>query len=148
MTCIQSTLEFLSNLSIKIKKPCIITYDQPLYWKSIILTKNSTDPNLQNIVLILGAFHSAMNLLGCIGKIMDNTGLKNVLEEIYGENAVYHMLQGKAYSRAMRGNLTVAHALSTILFEKGHFESDIQLMSTLYNSLMENKLTSDEIENN
>ena len=27
MTCIQSTLEFLSNLSIKIKKPCIITFD-------------------------------------------------------------------------------------------------------------------------
>ena len=148
MTCIQSTLEFLSNLSIKIKKPCIITFDQPLYWKSIIITKNSTDPNLQNIVLILGAFHSAMNLLGCIGKIMDNTGLKNVLEEIYGKNAVYHMLQGKAYSRAVRGNLIVAHALSTLLFEKGNFESDIQLMSTLYNSLMENKLTSDDIENN
>ena len=88
MTCIQLTLEFLSNLSIKIKKSCIITFDQPLYWKSIIITKNSTDPNVQDIVLILGAFHSAMNLLGCIGKIMDNTGLKNVLEEIYGENAV------------------------------------------------------------
>ena len=148
MTCIQSTLEFLSNLSIQIKKLCIITFDQPLYWKSIIITKNSTDPNLQNIVLILGAFHSAMNLLGCIGKIMDNTGLKNVLEEIYGENAVCHMLQGKAYSRAVRGNLIVAHALSTLLFEKGNFESDIQLMSTLYNSLMENKLTPDDIENN
>ena len=64
MTCIQSTLEFLSNLSIKIKKPCIITFDQPLYWKSIVITKNSSYPNLQNIVLILGAFHSAMNLLG------------------------------------------------------------------------------------
>ena len=43
---------------------------------------------------------------------MDNTGLKNVLEEIYGENVVYHMLQGKAYSRAVRGNLIVAQVLS------------------------------------
>ena len=79
MTCIHSTLEFLSNLSIKVKKACIITFDQPLYWKSIIITKNSTDPNLQNIVLIFGAFRSAMNLFGCLGKIMDNTGLKRNL---------------------------------------------------------------------
>ena len=48
----------------------------------------------------------------------------------------------------MRGNLIVAHALSTLLFEKGNFECDIQLMSTLYNRLMENKLTPDDIENN
>ena len=39
-----------------------------------------------------------MNLLGCIGEIMNNSGLKNILEVIYGGNAVQHMLQGKAFS--------------------------------------------------
>ena len=50
--------------------------------------------------------------------------------------------------KLIQENLIVAHVLSTLLLEKGHFESDIQLMSTLYNSLMDNKLTPDDIENN
>ena len=36
---------------------------------------------------------------------MNNSGLENILEDIYGGNAVQRMLQGKAFSRALRGNL-------------------------------------------
>ena len=47
--------------------------------------------------LLLGTFHTAMNLLGCIGEIM---------------------LQGKAYSRVLRGNFIVVQALSSLLYGK------------------------------
>ena len=36
-----------------------------------------------------------MNLLGAIGTLMEGTGLKNILETVYGENAVVHMMTGK-----------------------------------------------------
>ena len=42
-----------------------------------------------------------MNLLGCIAYIMAKSGLSDILETIYGTNAVVHMLTGKAYSRAI-----------------------------------------------
>ena len=88
-----------------------------------------------------------MNLLGCVSKVMENTGLKVILEEIYGCNAVYHILQGKAYSRALRGNLIVAQAMSCLVYEK-HFPDDEIFISTLYGDLVKNETTPDEIESN
>ena len=46
-----------------------------------------------------------MNLLGAIGTLMEGSGLDTLLEEIYGENAVVHMLKGKAVQRAFRGHM-------------------------------------------
>ena len=37
--------------------------------------------------------------------IVNDSGLKEVLEKVYAENAVMHMLSGKAVSRAVRGHL-------------------------------------------
>jgi len=48
------------------------------------------------IVLCLGGFHTEMNFLGCIGHLMDSSGLQEMLESIYAPNAVVHMLSGKA----------------------------------------------------
>lgn len=44
---------------------CIVTFDQPLYWKAkdIILSSEETSP-LKNIILRLGGFHLAMSFLG------------------------------------------------------------------------------------
>ena len=107
MTCILSTLTFLSDLVSKCGMPTVVTFDQPLFWKASIIIKS--------ITLMLGTFHMTMNLLGCIGVLLEKTGLSDVLEQIYAENAVIHILKGKAYSRALRGNLLAYMALNVVL---------------------------------
>ena len=46
---------------------------------------------------------------------MAGSGLQEILEIVYADNAVKHILSGKAISRAIRGHLLVAAALNTML---------------------------------
>lgn len=55
------------------------------------------------------------SFLGSIGHLMEDSGLKEVLEIVYAANTVSHMLSGKAVSRAVCGHLMVDAALNTIL---------------------------------
>lgn len=66
-------------------------------------------------MLKLGSFHTMLSFLGSIGHLMNASGLKEVLELIYAENAVDHILNGKAHARASRGHILVSAALNTIL---------------------------------
>ncbi|KAH3833677.1 hypothetical protein DPMN_106990 [Dreissena polymorpha] len=36
-----------------------------------------------------------MNFLGAIGSFMEGTGLKNILETVYGEHAIVHIMTDK-----------------------------------------------------
>ena len=56
-----------------------------------------------------------MSFLGCIGHLMENSGLCETLEVVYGSNAVTHMLSGKVLVRARRGHFLVDAALNIIL---------------------------------
>lgn len=49
---------------------------------------------------------------------MDGSGLKEALCEIYAENSVAKMLEGKAYSRGLRGHSLVQVALSNIILNE------------------------------
>ena len=60
----------------------------------------------------LGGFHTLMSFVGSIGSFMDGSGLETVLQTIYGENTVKHMLHGKAIARATRGYILVEAALT------------------------------------
>ena len=53
---------------------------------------------------MLGPFHTFMNLLGAIGTLMSGSGLSNILQQVFAENAVVHVLSGKAVSCAFRGH--------------------------------------------
>ena len=115
-SCILSTLEFICNLAMKHKLPTIVTCDQPLYWKTAeIIIDASQNSNLKEIVLLLGCFHTLLNLLGAIGTLMEKTGLQDILETVYGETAVGHMLSGKAVQRAIRGHLLDEKCLQNLL---------------------------------
>ena len=46
---------------------------------------------------------------------MGQSGIQEVLEIVYGNNAVIHMLNGKAISRTIRGHLLVGAALLALL---------------------------------
>ena len=121
MSCIYSTLKFICAEAKRHSVVPVITFDQPLWWKSQIIVANETsDRDLQSIVLRLGGFHVEMSFLGCIGYLMSGSGLQEVLETVYAPNAVIHMLSGKAVSRALRGHMLVDTALSAILVTKAY----------------------------
>ena len=116
MSCIFSTLSFISDHAIKYNQTPIVTFDQPLYWKALmIIHHGNADRCLHNIVLRLGGFHAEMSFLGCIGHLMQGSGLAELLETVYASNAVGHMLQGKAVARALRGHFLVDNALHALL---------------------------------
>ena len=70
-----------------------------------------------------------MNLLGAIGTLMEGTGLKNILETVYGENAVVHMMTGKAVQRALRGHILVDKCLySQFITEMAKDDPEIQTL--------------------
>ena len=118
MNCFYPTLKFVSEIACKVKKPTVITFDQPLFWKASKIIHSSTDRNIKEIIVTLDTFHTVMNLLGAIGTIMGNTGLSNTLETIYNDNSVVHILGGKAVSRALRAHFIVDQCLSILIAEK------------------------------
>ena len=152
MSCIFATLKFLSNLGRSHSKASIITFDQPLYWKGENILSATEDVFLKNVVLVLGPFHTQMNFLGCVGTLMPNSGLSDILEEIYRENAVHHILLGKAYSRAIRGHFLVDLALNTILIKHMISKDDVQIreqfkdVSTIYEDLLSGSVKLKDVE--
>ena len=103
-TCIYSTLLYIQIQAEQLSIPtACITFDQPLWRKAVeIITERS---------LRLGGFHTMMSFLGSIGSMMKGSGLEEALEQVYGPNAVAHMMTGKAVSRALRGHFLVESAL-------------------------------------
>ena len=65
VSCIYSTLMFISEHAHRYNVQPIITFDQPLWWKAFLITATE-QPNsyLRNTVLCLGRFHTEMSLLG------------------------------------------------------------------------------------
>lgn len=81
MSRIFSTLSFISDHARKYNQTPIVTFDQPLYWKALmIIHHGNADRCLHNIVLRLGGFHAEMSFLGCIGHLMQGSGLAEFLE--------------------------------------------------------------------
>ena len=58
---------------------------------------------LRNAIVVLGWFHTRMSFLGAIGFLMADSGLLEILSQVYAPNTVRSMLQGKAVSHFVRG---------------------------------------------
>ena len=116
MSCVYSTLRFVCAEARRHGVSPVLTFDQPLWWKSqLIVQKEPQGSDLKSVVLRLGGFHVEMSFLGCIGKIMSGSGLQQVLEVVYAPNTVVHMLAGRAMARAFRGHMFVDSALNAII---------------------------------
>ena len=115
-TCIYSTLKFLAEHARCHNATPVVTFDQPLWWKALMIVDTEpVDSDLKNIVLRLGGFHLEMSFLGSIGHLMSASGLQHILELVYASNTVVHMLTGKAIARAVRAHLLVDAALNGLL---------------------------------
>ena len=116
LTCIYSTLCYISSHAISHKVTPIVTFDQPLWLKAITIQKSvASDCSISSMVIRLGGFHTQMSFLGAIGHIMTGSGIEELLECVYASNSVIHMLTGKAFSRAVRGHVLVKDTLNCLL---------------------------------
>ena len=146
MTCIYSTLSFVSKQARCHNSDPVLTFDQPLYWKGRNIIQDEPDDSaLHSIVLRLGGFHTGMSFLGSIGNIMNNTGLSELLESVYAPAAVIHMLSGKAISRAIRGHFLVYTALALLMITEIN-EIDINILDKIHWVDKEN--TAHEVDDN
>ena len=134
MNALYSLLSFVTNEASKLNIPTpTITFDQPLYVKAYEIVESTK----LNIFVRLGGFHQLMSFLGSIGRLMEGSGLRTALEEVYAPLAVNHMLSGKAYARALRGHLLVSSALLSLCFEDfiGNLTAEeLQQLRNIYNS--------------
>ena len=71
------------------------------------------DSPVSNFVLLLGCLnHTFMKVLGGIGTLMEGSGLKDILETVYGENAIVHMMSGRTVQRAFHRHLMLDQCLT------------------------------------
>ena len=150
-SCIYSTLLFIEKQAkdLNIPTPCI-TFDQPLYIKAFEI---STSKGME-IVIRLGGFHLLMSFLGGIGTVMEGCGLRESMETTYASNSVNHMIDGKAYARAVRCHFLNEVSLQQLIINKmvltdkkidKHCLDDIKdLYDNLFNSENESDDTATE----
>lgn len=104
-SCEFSTLLFLAEQAISYEFSPIVTFDQPLYWKGIMIIAYSDSDSskpIKKIVLKLCGFNTIMNFAGCIGHIMEGLGIEELLNLVNATNTVPYMLSCKEISRAIR----------------------------------------------
>ena len=117
-----------------------MSFNQPLYWKACeILQKLPDGGTLKNIIVLLGSFHTLMNDFGAIGHLMNGSGIRNLLEVVYGENAVTHILTGKAVDCAVRSYMLLDNCLNykiinKILMAHPAFQEDLEKLEVVYES--------------
>ena len=101
LSCIYSTLRFVTAQASRCRMTPVITFDQPLYLKALsIISSEEAGRELNSIVLRLGCFHMQMSFLGRLGYLMAGPGLQEATELVFAPNVDIHMLSGKAYDRA------------------------------------------------
>ncbi|CAB3224866.1 unnamed protein product [Arctia plantaginis] len=88
-----------------------------------MVAASDANSDLSKTVVKLGGFHMLMSFLGCIGHVMDGSGLKEALSKIYATNSVDKMLNGHAYARSIRGHILLRLALSIKIFEEMKIEN-------------------------
>ena len=117
VTCVSSTLHFVSEHAKQHSIANPVTFDQPLWLKAFnIIQTEPPNSDLRKITVRLGTFHAKMSFLRSIGHLMVGSGLRELLELIYASNAEDHIMTGKAFSRAVCVHLIVDATLNALLY--------------------------------
>ena len=75
----------------------VLTVDEGIYeiakevqWK--------VSPQFEDMIICLGRFHWAKNFLGVIGCRMEESGIEQILEELFGPSQISSILKGSKYN--------------------------------------------------
>ena len=84
MSCIYTTLQYISSHAQRYQQTAVITFDQPLYWKAATIVSCGSDNTLvKDIIVRLCGFYCIMSYLGCVGQFMSGSGLNELFETVY-----------------------------------------------------------------
>lgn len=87
LSCVYSTLLFVCREAKRYQRTPVLTFDQPLFWKGMtIIWDEPENSQVKSMVIRLGAFHTEMSFLSCIGHIMEGSGIQEILELIHATN--------------------------------------------------------------
>ena len=95
-SCIVFTQDLCCNLAMKHNLPTIVTFHQPLYWKAAEIIIDA--PEMVTGKVLFWCWGFSIHSWTCwepLGILVEGTGLKIILETVYGENAVVYMMTGK-----------------------------------------------------
>ena len=62
---------------------CVLTCDQQLYKVAVDITWPYPE-QFNNVFIRLGGIHFIMNFIGCVGSLMAETGLSDIIESVFG----------------------------------------------------------------
>lgn len=112
-----STIIFIEEVMEQQNVPFIhLCADMQLY--KIIMQIKWSDPNRwTHLVVRPGGMHTLMSFISCIGTLMNGSGLEELLSVSF--KGVTHMLDGKAWPKAVRGLRMVVCALLEPLIISG-----------------------------
>ena len=93
-----SCVFLLSSLALRYGATPVLIFDQPCGGKPrrSLTMSHLTVP--RSIVLRVGGFHTEMSSLGCMGRLTAGSGLQQLLEVVFAQNSVTHMLTGQSSS--------------------------------------------------
>jgi hypothetical protein len=110
-----SPLEASERSKGHFQKTCFVTFDQPLFFKARDIVEGGQHSELSCVVVRLGEFHLLISFMGCIGAIMAGSCLKALFMTIYTD---HKMLNGHAYSRAVRAHILTNLILAGIILDE------------------------------
>jgi hypothetical protein len=87
----------------------------PLFFKARDIVEGGQHSELSYVVVRLGEFHLLMSFMGCIAAIMAGSCLKALFIQITGLDK---MLNGHAYSRAVRAHILTNLILAGIILDE------------------------------
>ena len=109
LTILQKRIQIADKLELE---AIVIVMDPAIYSKAqLIRWKNAQF--MKKLVICLGAFHTAMSFLGCIGKRFRDAGLQDILSElqVVATGSMNGVISGKHYNRAVRSSKLMSDAL-------------------------------------
>ena len=75
-----------------------LTFDQPLYWKTLTSIQSQTvGRDLKRMLLRLRWFHTLMSFLGSIGHLMAGTGVLEHINIMFAGNVVRHYVDWQGH---------------------------------------------------
>lgn len=140
MACVDEAIRLTADTG---QEYTILTYDQQLY--KLLVDLLWTYPNrYQKVIARLGGMHLLMSFIGCVGNLMSNTGLLEIMKSTFA--GVEKMLLGSKYFpqnlRALR--MVVEELLRPYITQ---FDSSDKLDEFLENISKESKTTKLWVEN-
>ena len=116
----------------------IFTNDQQLYRIAVNVTWVYSEMFI-NFIPRLGGMHTIMNFTGCIGTLMTDSGLEQIMTAAFG--GVSHMLTGKKYPQNVRALRMVVEELLRNVISLEHIQNFSQLMDELEERAAQSRTT-------